>query len=265
MTTLTPINSPEAIQTRLVEGRIPRYGPMLMLFARSFFILFAQGITFLLFLQLNIPNASVVIRNWWPVYGTLVDFGCLGLLAWLTRRESIRLLDLVGFVKNKLKTEIPFGLGLFIVIAPVSIFGGGMLAQLIAYGRLNPVFPEYTFMRTLPLFALIYARILWWPIWSVIEEMTYNGYALPRLVAITKSRWLSVTIVSFFFAIQHSFLMLAGFQFGLYMFLAFLPLSIAIVLVYLRIRRLPPLIIAHWLMDLSNVLFLYQVGTWSWR
>ncbi len=231
-----------------------------MLFARSAFILLAQGITFLLFRLLNVSNASVVIRNWWPVYGTLVDFGCLGILVWLTRREGIRLRDLIDLVKNKLKTEIPLGLGLFVAIAPVTIFGGGMLAQLIAYGRINPIFPEYTFMRSLPLLALLYARILWWPLWSVTEEMTYNGYALPRLVAITKSRWLSVALVSFFFALQHSFLMLAGFQFGLYMFLAFLPLSIAMTLVYLRIRRLPPIIIAHWLMDLSNVLFLYQVG-----
>jgi membrane protease YdiL (CAAX protease family) len=260
MTTIVPINSPEAIQSRLAEEHIPRYGPMLMLFARSAFILLAQGITFLLFLQLKIPNASVVIRNWWPVYGTLVDFGCLGLLVWLTRREGIYLLDLIGLVKSKLKTEIPLGLGLFILIAPITIFGGGMLAQLIAFGRLNPEYPEYTFMRTLPFFALLYARILWWPIWSATEEMTYTGYALPRLLAMTKSPWLSVAVVSFFFALQHSFLMLAGFQFGLYMFLAFLPLSIAMVLVYLRIRRLPPLIVAHWLMDLSNVLFLYQVG-----
>lgn len=76
----------------------------------------------------------------------------------------------------------------------------------------------------------------------------------------TRSRWLSIAIVSFFFALQHSFLMLAGFQFGLYMFLAFIPLTIAMEWVYLRIRRLPPLIVTHWLMDLSNVLFLYQVG-----
>jgi uncharacterized protein len=260
MTTLVSINSPESIQTQVSEGRIPRYGPMLMLVARSAFILLAQGLTFLLFLRLKVPNAAVAIRNWWPVYGTLVDIGCLGLLIWLTRQEGIRLLDLIGLVKSKLKTEIPLGLGLFIFIAPVTIFGGGMLAQWIAYGQLNPVFPEYTFMRTLPLLPLLYARILWWPIWSATEEMTYNGYALPRLIAMTKSRWLSVAIVSFFFAIQHSFLMLAGFQFGFYIFLAFLPLSIAMVLVYLRIRRLPPLIVAHWLMDLSNVLFLFQVG-----
>ncbi len=260
MTVLTPINSTEAIQSRLAEGRIPRYGPMLMLFARSAFILLAQGLTYLLFLQLKIPNAAVVIRNWWPVYGTLVDFGCLGLLIWLTGREGIRLRDLIGLVKSKLKTEIPLGLGLFIAIAPITIFGGGMLAKLIVYGSLNPVFPEYTFIKSLPLLAVLYSRLIWWPIWSATEEMTYNGYALPRLVAMTKSRWVSVALVSFFFALQHSFLMLAGFQFGFYMFLAFLPLSIAMTLVYLRIRRLPPLIVAHWLMDFSNVLFLLKVG-----
>jgi membrane protease YdiL (CAAX protease family) len=213
-----------------------------------------------MFLHLKVPNAAVVIHNWWPAYGTLVDIGCLGLLIWLTRREGIHLLDLIGLVKSKLKTEIPLGLGLFILIAPVTILGGGMLAQVVAYGQLSPEFPDYTFMHALPQLALLYARILWWPIWSATEEMTYNGYALPRLMAMTKSRWLSVVIVSFFFAIQHSFLMLAGFQFGLYMFLAFLPLSIVMLLVYLRLRRLPPLIVAHWLMDLSNVLFLYQVG-----
>lgn len=259
MTTIA-INSDEAIRPRVASGRIPRYGPFLILFARSAFILLAQGITYLLFLLLHIPNASIVIRNWWPVYGTFVDFGCLALLIWLTRREGMRLSDLIGFDVKRLKTEIFLGLGLFVLIFPLTIFGGGMLAQLIAYGKLNPEFPEFTFMHTLPLLGLLFARILWWPIWSATEEMTYNGYALPRLIALTNSRWLSVGIVAFFFALQHSFLMLAGFQFGFYMFLAFLPLSVAMVLAYKRIRRLPPLIVAHWLMDLSNVLFLFQLG-----
>lgn len=260
MTALASMNSPQAIDAHLADGRIPRYGPMLMLFARSAFILISQGLTFLLFLQLNVRNSAIVIRNWWPVYGTLVDFGCLGLMFWLTRREGIGLFDLVGLVKGKLTKEILLGLGLFILIFPITIFGGGSLARLIAYGGMNVEFPQYTFTRVLPLLPLLYARLLWWPIWSATEEMVYNGYALPRLIALTGSRWLSVLLVAFFFALQHSFLMLAGFQFGLYMFLTFVPLSIAMVLAYLRIRRLPPLIVAHWLMDLSNVLFLYQVG-----
>jgi hypothetical protein len=37
-----------------------------------------------------------------PVYGTLIDAGCLALLWRLTRREGIRLFDLVGFARTRL-------------------------------------------------------------------------------------------------------------------------------------------------------------------
>lgn len=260
MTTLASVNSLEAAQSRLLEGRIPRYGPMLMLLARPTLLLLVQRIVFTLFRQLNVPNAGVAIRSWWTVFGTVVDFGCLGLLIWLTRREGIGLRDLVGFAKSKLKFDIPLGLGIFVIVFPLTVFGGGMLAMLFVYGRLNPTFPEGTYIRTLPLLAVLYSRILWWPLWSFTEEMTYNGYALPRLIALTRSPWLSVLIVSFFYSIQHSFLALAGLQYGFYMFLTFIPLTIALELVYLRVRRLPPLIIGHWLMDMSSVLFMLQVG-----
>ncbi|MBK8905274.1 MAG: CPBP family intramembrane metalloprotease [Anaerolineaceae bacterium] len=260
MTTLASVNSLEAAQSRLLEGRIPRYGPMLMLLARPTLLLLVQGIVFMLFRQLNVQNAGAAIRSWWTVFGTLVDLGCLGLLIWLTRREGIGLRDLIGLVKSKLKFDIPLGLGIFVIVFPLTVFGGGMLAMLLVYGRLNPIFPEGTYIRTLPLLAVLYSRILWWPLWSFTEEMTYNGYALPRLIALTRSPWLSVLIVSFFYSIQHSFLALAGFQYGLYMFLTFIPLTIALELIYLRVRRLPPLIIGHWLMDLSSVLFMLQVG-----
>jgi len=208
MTTLTAINSLEATQSRFLEGRVPRYGPILMLLARPTLLLLVQGIIFLLFKQLNIQNAAVAIRNWWTVFGTLADFDCLGLLIWLTRREGIGLRDLIGFARSKLKFDIPLGLGIFVIVFPLTVFGGGMLAMLIVYGSLNPVFPEGTYIRTLPLLAVLYSRILWWPLWSFTEEMTYNGYALPRLIALTHSPWLSVVIVSFFFSIQHSFLSL---------------------------------------------------------
>jgi membrane protease YdiL (CAAX protease family) len=261
MTDLVPTNSQEAVQSRFGQGRIPRYGPLLMIASRSVFILIAQGLTYLLLVQLKVPNASVTLRNWWPVYGTLVDFACLGLMYWLVRREGIRLLDILDVVKRKLLKESFLGIGLFLLIFPIAMIGGGALAQLVAYGTLSPTFPQYTFNdRILPLLALIYARALWWPLWSATEEMTYNGYGLPRMIAVTKSRWMSVAIVSFFFALQHSFLMFAGWHFFFYMFLAFVPLAIAMVVTYMYLRRLPPLIVAHWLMDMSNVFFLYRVG-----
>jgi len=260
MTALATTNFPEAIQSRLADGRVPRFGPLLMLFTRPALALLAQGIILLLFTQLNVSNSSITIRNWWSVYGTLIDFGCLGLLFWLTKREGIRLRDLFSFKKNKLKIDILLGLGIFIVVFPLCVFGGGMLARLIAYGGLNPELPEATLIRTLPLLAVLYSRILWWPLWSVTEELTYNGYALPRLIAINKSTWLSVALVSFFWAIQHSFMPLVNPQHGLYLFITFLPLTIALQLIYLRVRRLIPLIIGHWLMDLVSVVFMLQIG-----
>lgn len=260
MTGLLPVNSRESIQSRLAEGRIPKYGPILMIAARPALILIAQGLTYLLMRLLNVQNAEVVLRNWWSVFGTLADLGCLGLLVWLTRREGIRLRDLVGFVKAKLKIDIPVGLGIILIVFPVMIFGFARLAMLIAYGNMSPVFPEGTFQRTLPLLAVLYSRILWWPIWSATEEMTYEGYALPRLQVITKSTWLTVAIISFFYSIQHSFLALAGFQYGFYSFLLFVPLTISLQLIYLKVRRLTPLFIGHWMMDLFSALFMLQVG-----
>jgi hypothetical protein len=260
MTAPVAINFTEAIQTRLTGGRVPGFGPLLMIVVRPALALIAQGITFLILAQLNVSNPGIAVRNWWSVYGTLIDLGCLGLLLWLTRREGVRLGDLVAFSKSRLKKDIPLGLGIFIVVFPVTVFGGGMLAQLIAYGSLNPVLPEATFIRSLPLLGVLYSRILFWPIWSVTEELTYNGYALPRLKALTGSTWISVALVGFFWSIQHSFLPWVNPQHALYLFLTFVPLTIAMQVIYLRVRRLPPLILGHWLMDLVSVLFMLQIG-----
>ena len=49
---------------------------------------------------------------WLPVYGTLIDAGCLALLWRLTRREGIRLFDLVGFERTRLVRDALLGLAL---------------------------------------------------------------------------------------------------------------------------------------------------------
>ena len=249
-------NAFDSVRSRFDAGHIPRFGPWLMVTARTVLLLVFQGLTYFCLLVSNTYRPAVALRNWWSVYGTLVDICCLILLALFTRREGIRLIDLIGFNKDKLKFEIPKGIGIFLVLFPICVIGGGMLAQIIVYGNPNPELPESTFIRVLPLWAVIYSRLIWWPIWSFTEELTYNGYVLPRMIALTKSRWLSVLLVAFFFALQHSFLMLADLQFGIYTLLAFLPLTLAIEILYLRMRRLPPFILAHWLMDLVSAVFL---------
>ncbi len=103
MNSAMPVSSIECIQSRLAEGRIPRDGTVLLLISRSAFILLAQGRARLFVFLLNVPNAAITIRTWWPVYGTLVDIGCLGIMYYLTQREGIRLIDLIGMVKRSSK------------------------------------------------------------------------------------------------------------------------------------------------------------------
>jgi hypothetical protein len=47
MNTTPNINVFDEVQSRLAQNRIPRYGPILALAARSILILLAQGLTFL--------------------------------------------------------------------------------------------------------------------------------------------------------------------------------------------------------------------------
>ena len=112
---------------------------------------------------------------WLPVYGTLIDVGCLALLWRLTRREGIGLADLVGFRRNHLARDVLLGLAL-IPVSLVFIFGGTYAAGWIVYGTPAPPY----FLGGLPLPAALYGVLVWPFIWGLTEQMTYNGYLLPR-------------------------------------------------------------------------------------
>ena len=75
-------------------------GPALMLFARAFFAVVAQALVAIVFALKASPTPWRDAAAWLPVYGTLIDAGCLALLWRLTRREGLGLLDLVGFEAN---------------------------------------------------------------------------------------------------------------------------------------------------------------------
>ncbi len=80
--------------------------------------------------------------------------------------------------------------------------------------------------------------------------MTYQGYALPRLVRLLGGRtWLALLMVSLGFALQHTALPLVDVRMSLARFLGTLPVGLAFGLVYLRLGRLWPQILAHWALD----------------
>ncbi|MCC5930901.1 MAG: hypothetical protein JJU28_16775 [Cyclobacteriaceae bacterium] len=79
---------------------------------------------------------------------------------------------------------------------------------------------------------------------------------MPRILAISRRKWVAVLTVGFGWALQHSFLPYISVSHSVWMLFTFFPLTIIMQLLYLKIKRLFPLIIAHWAMDLVSVIFL---------
>lgn len=172
------------------------------------------------------------------------------LLWWLTRREGIRLFDLVGFERSRLPGDVLLGLGL-IPVSLVFILGGVYAASLLVYG--TPAEPHL--LGSLPLPAVLYGVLVWPLIWGLTEQMTYNGYLLRRFQVLCRNTSVAVAVVAFAWSLQHAFMPLTfDAKFMAFRLLSSVPHSVFITLVYLRLRRVLPLAIAHALMDGASVL-----------
>ncbi len=131
------------------------------------------------------------------------------------------------------------------------ILGGVYGMGWLVYGTLTP---PYLF-GALPLPAALYAVFVFPFIWGLTEQMTYNGYLLPRFQALCGRTSLAVAVVAFVWSLQHAFMPLTlDARFMMFRLLAPLPFSVFQALLYLRLRRLLPLALAHALMDGATVL-----------
>ena len=225
-------------------------GPAVMLFARAFFAVVAQALVALVFALQSSPTPWRDAAPWLPVYGTLIDAGCLALLWRLTRREGMSLLDLVGFERSRLARDVMLGF----VLVPVSlafIFAGIYAASWLVYGTLRPPY----LYEPLPLPAALYGVLVWPFIWGFTEQITYNGYLAPRFQVLCRSTALAVAIVAFAWSFQHVVMpLLIDAKFMAFRLLSAVPNTVFQIVLYLRLRRLIPFAIAHALMDGAGVL-----------
>jgi len=244
-------NSLAQLRLRVTDGRLSWAGPLLVVTGRTVLIVLAQGIFAVIFLIRGSAHPWFAAAPWWTVYGTLVDVGCLALLWRFTRKEGVRLRDLIGPIRMRYGQDVFLAIAILVVMFPLFWFGGWITGQLLGPYQ---TFPGLTDARVLPLWATIYSFSLFWMIWSPTEEMTYNAYALPRLQALGGT-WVSAIVVAFWWTIQHPFLpFLLDWRNFVWRFLAFLPAIIVLCFIYLRLRRLGPLILAHWTMDIVAIL-----------
>ncbi|MGA9427399.1 MAG: CPBP family glutamic-type intramembrane protease, partial [Terracidiphilus sp.] len=241
-------------RTRVASGRVTWTGPLVLTIGRGFFWMAAQALVALIFLLRHHPSPWHEACYWWSVCFTLGDLTCLALLRHFTRREGIRMRDLVGPVRLRHGRDIFLGLGYYLLAFPFFIVGG-YLAQAWFYGH-HGISPSAFILNAhaLPLWAVIYSFSIYWIIQSATEEATYQAYALPRLEALTGHTWIAFAIVAFWFTAQHCVLgFVPDWRSNIYRFVGFLPGVIVVMAIYVRTRRLAPLILAHWLIDIGAV------------
>jgi len=245
------LNSIEMLSERACVGTLGRTGPWLIVVGRGVLIIAAQAITASILWVRSHSWSWNAAAKWWTVYGTLVDIGCLALMAIYTRKEGIRLRDLIGRLRLRWGRDLFLGAAMFVLVFPFFILGAASATRIVYGGGHPPSFEGLADARVLPLWGIIYSFSLWWLIWSPTEEMTYRGYALPRLEVLCRKPWLAYGIVSFWWALQHSFLpFIVDWRLVVWRFLAFLPGVVLLLLPSLKIRRLAPFIFAHWPMDI---------------
>lgn len=247
-------NSTEQISKRLQAGSLGWAGPLIVLLGRSVLIIAAQAVTSC-FLGLRSHTWSWnAAAKWWTVYGTLVDIGCLTLMAVVTRREGIRVRDLIGKIRLRWGRDLWLGAGLLILVFPFFIFGAASATRIVYGSGQLPSFAGLADGRILPLWGIVYSFSVWWLIWSPTEELTYRGYALPRFEVLCRNRAVAIGLVTFWWTLQHVFLpFILDWKLVLWRFLAFLPGVVLLTIPSLKMRRLAPFVFAHWPMDVAAV------------
>src|SRR5882672_9358136 len=221
-----------------------------MLVARFGFAVAIQAVLAGVFLLRGDATPWLSAAPWWTVYGTLIDIGCLLALTYWMRREPGRLSDLVGMQPARLGRDFLVGLAYAAGILPFAILGG-FLGTAVIYGSAPGPIP----IGPLPLVGALYSFLVWPIMWAITEEVTYLGYVLSRLETLTGRTPIAFVMVAFFWSIQHCAMPLrVDMRFMLWRAITSLPVVAVLSLIFIRTRRLPPLIVAHWTADALSVL-----------
>lgn len=185
-----------------------------------------------------------------------VNIICLLLVARLLRRDGRSLRDALGFEPRRMLKDLLWGL-LWLVVMYLPFSGTIMLVVWAQHGdelfiRMETVFVDPSAIPTLNPVAWsivgIVGALTFAPLNAPVEELVYRGYSQRALAR----RWpttLAIVVPSVLFALQH--IWYAPTPGATIAFVcAFFVWGVCSGLIYLRQRRLMPLVFAHGLVNL---------------
>lgn len=199
-----------------------------------------------------LPDLSVI-------YFTVVNLICYVLLYRILKKEGRSIKNLLDFHPNRIGKDILYGLfWLFILYIPFVIAVIGTM--FIMYGtefihHFQTVFAgnveNYSFTRPRWLIWFAACISLIFPFLNApIEELMYRGYAQRKFIIKYKRVWISIIIPSIGFALQHVMLA-ASIQGAIVYAVAFFVWGLGSGFIYLKQKRLFPLIICHFIVNIA--------------
>lgn len=217
--------------------------------ARLVFAFIAQSLTAGWFAFKGSVNAWQDATAWWPVYSTITDVLCLFALVWLTKREGIKISDLMGAKGKDIFKQLVWTPAYLLAVAPTAI-----LANIITQGFYGTALPPMIAVVNLSPVGELYSLIIWPIVWVVTEELVYLGYLFPRMEVFSGKTWVAVLVVVFFWGFQHlaiPFILDQKYLISRVLAAIAAISSFPIVFVLGR-RRLIPLIGVHYIADLAT-------------
>jgi uncharacterized protein len=112
------------------------------------------------------------------------------------------------------------------------------------------------------------AWVAWWTllIWpvtvAIAEELIFRAYAIPALARLTKSSLLAVVISATAFGLTHITPPVDDLLTAIGRFLTLFIIGLVLGGLYLRVKNLLPLILAHWLIDFLFLALIPMLGIW---
>jgi hypothetical protein len=220
--------------------------PLLMAFIRLPLILAGSASAILGYQFAGIPAGLAAGLGWSTLTLTIVNLLDLELLVWRSKVEDFDLKQMIGFHRHLLVRDLVTGVAWAVLLGGLLLSGVFAVIFLLhgtnGFANLESVFiGNANFSFPLPAWMAVVSAVAFPLLNPLVEELHYRGYTQPRLVTALQSRPTGSVLTAVGIGLQH-----VVFAVTLSSALAY-----AAGFIYHRQGRLVPLIIAHFISNLS--------------
>jgi membrane protease YdiL (CAAX protease family) len=229
--------------------------PGLMSFIRLPLVLLGSAIAILAYQWSGEPVGLAAGLGWSTLTLTVVNLLCLGLLRWRARVEGWRIGDGIGFRWNRILPDFGWGFLWSLALGALLLLGI-FLTLLFWYGGFSSETMQEAFTGSanfsfnLPSWLAVLSAVIWPVTNAPVEELQYRGYAQPALTQAWNNPSAGLLIPALGFGLQHIVFAVTlpsaiAYSIGFFLW------GVGAGLIIRRQGRLFPLIVAHYISNLS--------------